>query len=216
MDIRREIDATERVVGGPTAGTTDLHGVTDLHSVTVARTYPTDVDDLWEACTTADRLARWLLPVEGDLREGGRYQLEGQAGGTILACRAPYAFDATWEYGGETSWIEVRLHPEADDRSRLELTHRYRIADDHHWLRYGPAATGVGWDLAMVGLAHHLGDGGTPHGESDDWASSAEGRAFLAAAGEAWLAPIVAGGLDPDDARARTDRTVAFFTGAAH
>ena len=32
------------------------------------RSYDTTVDDLWEAITTPERLARWFLPVEGDLK----------------------------------------------------------------------------------------------------------------------------------------------------
>jgi len=27
--------------------------------------------------------ARWFLPIEGDLKLGGKYQLKGNAGGTI-------------------------------------------------------------------------------------------------------------------------------------
>ena len=31
-----------------------------------------------------ERIPRWFLPVSGDLRLGGRYQLEGNAGGEVL------------------------------------------------------------------------------------------------------------------------------------
>jgi uncharacterized protein YndB with AHSA1/START domain len=77
------------------------------------RSYDTTPDDLWEAITTPVRLARWFLPVEGDLRLGGRYQLQGNAGGTITRCDPPEAFDVTWEFGGATSWVAVRLTPDA-------------------------------------------------------------------------------------------------------
>ena len=46
------------------------------------RTYDTSVDDLWEALTTRERLARWFGKVGGDLELGGRYQIEGNASGT--------------------------------------------------------------------------------------------------------------------------------------
>ena len=50
------------------------------------RIYPADQADLWDALTNADRIPRWFLPVSGDLRVGGRYQLEGNAGGVVERC----------------------------------------------------------------------------------------------------------------------------------
>ena len=44
---------------------------------------------MWDACTDPERIGRWFLPVSGDLRLGGRYQLEGNAGGEILRCEPP-------------------------------------------------------------------------------------------------------------------------------
>src|SRR5437667_221963 len=70
--------------------------------------------DVWDACTNPERIARWFLPVSGDLREGGSYQLEGNAGGRIERCDPPHGFTATWEWGGNVSWIELRLR-EAND-----------------------------------------------------------------------------------------------------
>jgi uncharacterized protein YndB with AHSA1/START domain len=52
-------------------------------TVTIARSYGADVAEVWDACTNPDRIPRWFLPVSGDLRLGGRYRLEGNAGGTI-------------------------------------------------------------------------------------------------------------------------------------
>ena len=40
-------------------------------AVRVEDIYDTDIDDLWEACTTPERLARWIAEVSGDLRVGG-------------------------------------------------------------------------------------------------------------------------------------------------
>src|SRR5690606_21550027 len=118
---------------------------------------PTTVDDLWDACTNPERLPRWFLPVTGDLQVGGRYQLEGQAGGTIERCDPPRSFAATWEFGGEVSWIEVTLAA-AGDGTRFTLEHVAHV-DDERWLEYGPGAVGVGWDLALHGLAQHVATG---------------------------------------------------------
>lgn len=61
-----------------------------VRAVVMARSYPTNIDDLWQAITDPGRIRRWLLPVSGDLRLGGTYQLQGNAGGVIERC-APRA-----------------------------------------------------------------------------------------------------------------------------
>ncbi len=43
-------------------------------AVRVEEVYDTHIDDLWAACTTPERLARWIAEVSGDLREGGTVQ----------------------------------------------------------------------------------------------------------------------------------------------
>src|SRR5262245_57465640 len=86
------------------------------------RSYDTTVEDLWEALTTPARLARWFLPVEGELKLGGRYQLEGNAGGTITRCERPEALDLTWEIMGGTSWLNLRLARDGK-KARLTLEH---------------------------------------------------------------------------------------------
>src|SRR5690606_38534560 len=104
-------------------------------------------------------LPRWFAPVHGDLVEGGQYQIEGNAGGTIQTCEPPRAFTATWEFGGNTSWIAVRLSADGAG-ARLELEHTARVTEDRtFWDEYGPGATGVGWDLGFMGLAKHLATG---------------------------------------------------------
>ena len=111
------------------------------------RSYDTTVDDLWDAITTRERLARWFAPVEGDLAFGGRYQIQGNAGGSITRCEPPEAFDLTWEFAGGMSWLEVRLMP-AGGKARLTLehiAHRGGIGEEH-LKKFGPSAVGVGWD----------------------------------------------------------------------
>ena len=129
---------------------------------TLEQAYPASIDDVWEAVTTADRIRRWFLPVTGELEPGGRYQLEGNAGGEVLECAPPTAgmasYRITWEFGGGVSWVAVRLAADGE-QTRLELEHVARVADmpAGMWETYGPGATGVGWDGGLLGLALHLG-----------------------------------------------------------
>ena len=209
-DVSHEVNAVERRVGERTipAG--------QARTVTVTRTYDTTPEDLWDACTRAERIARWFLPVSGDLREGGRYQLEGNAGGTIERCDPPRAFDATWEYGPMMSWIELRISPADDGRARFELHHIALVDDGGHWERYGPGAVGVGWDLGLLGLARHLESGEAVDPKAfEAWTLSDEGRAFVAAASADWGEAAIAAGADPDAARAAAGTTTAFYTGTA-
>jgi uncharacterized protein YndB with AHSA1/START domain len=175
------------------------------------RTYATDRDDLWDALTSADRLPRWFLPVSGDLTVGGRYQLEGNAGGVVERCAAPEEFAVTWEFGDTVSWLTVHLTP-ADDGTTLELVHEAPV-DPDFWTQYGPGATGVGWDLSLMGLGLHLASGaGLDPAEVEAWSISPEGVEFARLASTSWADAAIAAGQDPDEARAAGERTLAFYT----
>jgi uncharacterized protein YndB with AHSA1/START domain len=181
------------------------------------RTYDTTVDDLWDAVTTPERLARWFLPVEGDLKLGGRYQLKGNAGGTITRCERPNALDVTWEFMGGTSWVNVRLAPDGA-KARLTLEHiapKDGIGEEH-LKQFGPGAVGIGWDLGLYGLERHLLNPAAPRDQKwvDAWVASSEGKAFMRASGEAWGEAHAASGENPDEARAKAQRTIAAYTGA--
>ena len=181
-----------------------------------ARTYDTTVEDLWDALTTPERLARWFLPVEGDLEPGGRYRLEGNASGTIDRCEPPRALDLTWEAGPQTSWLSVRLAPDGE-RARLTLEHiAHRDAVGEEFLaQFGPGAVGIGWDLALRALELHLADPELEldRAEAEAWVQSPAGNAFVRASGEAWGVAQAESGEDPAEAQARAERTIAFYTG---
>jgi uncharacterized protein YndB with AHSA1/START domain len=100
-------------------------------SVILQRTFDTSVDDLWTAVTTQDRLAKWLGPIEGELRLGGRFHLKGNASGDITACEPPRHLAVTWELMGNLSWVEVTLAREGE-RARLVLEHIAPDVDHPH------------------------------------------------------------------------------------
>lgn len=175
------------------------------------RVYRTGRADLWEALTSADRIARWFLPTTGDLRVGGRYQLEGNAGGVIERCTEPESFAVTWEYGAMVSWLEITLTPHGG-HTTLELVHEAPV-DPDMWRQYGPGAVGVGWDLALYGLGLHL-DSGAPVDPALAIAfpTSPEGVEFVRLAAGKWADAAVANGDDTGPARDAAERTVAFYT----
>jgi len=180
-------------------------------AVILTRLYDTDIEDLWDAVTSKQRIARWFLPIEGELQLGGRYQLKGNAGGTVTACTPPTHFAATWEFGAAVSWIDVTLAAERN-QARLTLEHTAVIED--HWNQFGPGAVGIGWDLAIAGLERYLATGASvDHETAEAWMVSAEGKDFMTRSGECWCAAHVASGVDPASAKQRSDRTIAFYRG---
>jgi uncharacterized protein YndB with AHSA1/START domain len=205
IDVNEHLSAVRRQVGTRTleAG--------EARVVTISRTYAAFLDEMWDACTNPRRIPRWFLPVSGELRPGGRYQLEGNAGGVVERCDPPESFAVTWEFGDQVSWVEVRLAPEGDG-TRFTLEHVAHV--DDHWERFGPGAVGIGWEMGLLGLRGHLaGDAGLTPEEGAAWAMSAEGRGFTARSSDGWCAAHVAAGEEPAVARAMADRTTAAYTG---
>ncbi len=180
-------------------------------AVALSRSFATTVEDLWDAVTSGARIPRWFLPISGDLEPGGRYQLEGNAGGTITACEPPSHFALTWEFGGDVSWVEVRVADARDGAARLTLTHTQHVSD--HWGRYGPGATGVGWEMGLLGLALHVAQPDAPKPDEAAFAASADGKALITGSNEGWERAAVAAGEDPAAAHAAATRTTAFYTG---
>ena len=185
----------------------------EARTLTLARTYDASLEDVWDACTNPERIPRWFLPVSGDLREGGGYQLEGNAGGQIERCEPPHRFTATWAYGGNVSWIELRLSEEPGGATRFELEHI--SPEGQIWTEFGPGAVGVGWDLGLLGLGLHLATGESVDREAGAaFPASEQGRRFIELSSRGWCEAAIAAGADPVHATAAADRTLAFYTGA--
>lgn len=206
VDIAAQIGAVAREVR-----TLDRDGRT-ARVVVASRTYAADVDDVWDAITSPERIPRWFLPVSGDLRLGGRYQLEGNASGEITRCEPPRHLALTWEFGGEVSWVEVRLEESARGETRLEL--RHVAYEDEHWEKFGPGAVGVGWDLTLLGLGLYLADGESfDRAAAEAWTVSEEGKSFMRSSSERWGDAAIASGTPEAVARAAAGSTTAFYTG---
>jgi uncharacterized protein YndB with AHSA1/START domain len=107
--------------------TIERHG--DGYRLVYDEVYATDIDDLWEAITTRERLARWMVDYTGDLREGGTWAVategdeEPWATGTITSCDAPHLFTTTWHAIGEDpTELTVTLEG-VDGGTRMRLVH---------------------------------------------------------------------------------------------
>ena len=215
VDVQAQLGAVERQVEA-----TEVDGA-PARAQSLAQTYPSPIDDVWSAVTDPERIARWFLPVTGDLRLGGRYQMQGNAGGEILECEPPSAdaghYRVTWEFGGGMSWLTVRLAAEGTG-TRLVLEHVAPEADvpTEMWGMFGPGATGVGWDGGLLGLSLHLThpDSAMTPAEGEAWSLGEEGRAFNRGAADAWAEAAIFAGTDRETARRQANATYGFYTGS--
>ena len=122
-------------------------------SVLLKRSYGASVEDGWDAVTDPERMRRWFMPITGELKVGGSFHLQGNAGGEILECEPPSRFKVT--FGGPTSLLEVRLTAGAgDETTELELEHT--VPAEFAGSGAGALYVGPGWDGALLGLALYL------------------------------------------------------------
>jgi len=193
-------------------------GVRDGAATKIAiarRTYQTDNQaDLWDALTNAERIPRWFLPISGSLEVGGRYQLEGNAGGLVERCEEPESFAVTWEYGPMVSWLTVTLTPSAHGGTTAELAHEAHV-DPDMWGQFGPGAVGVGWDLALIGLGLHIETGAPVDPEEGaTFPLTPAGLEFVRLTAASWAEAAIADGDEPGAAQEAAENTAAFYTAA--
>jgi uncharacterized protein YndB with AHSA1/START domain len=184
IDIASQLNAIHRQVEQqPPAD-----GSGERVSVLMRRSYDAPVGDVWDAVTQPDRIKRWLMPISGDLRVGGTFQLEGNAGGEILACEPPRLLRAT--FGDPNSIVEVRLTPQGASDTVLELEHTVPIEIAQSGA--GALYVGPGWDGALLGLGLFL--RGEAVGDPVAAASSPEAQEFSKQSVHAWAEVVKASG----------------------
>ncbi|MFE0628547.1 SRPBCC domain-containing protein [Streptomyces sp. NPDC058864] len=209
MNIVDEINAIHRATGNR-----DVSGE-EARTVLLRRTYDAIVEDVWDACTTAERIGRWFLPVTGDLRLGGQYQLQGNAGGEVLRCEPPKLLRVSWVMGGAPGFseVEVRLTAQDEERTVLELEH-VAVVPPGMWDQFGPGAVGVGWDLGLLGLGRYLAGDAIGPEKAGEWQFSDEAREFMTLSSRAWGAAYAASGAPEDTAAAAVTATTGFYVPA--
>jgi hypothetical protein len=178
IDIAEQIGATSRHVeqqGNEGA---------EIVTVTLQRRYPAELADVWQAVTDPDRVRRWFLPLTGELREGGNFQLEGHAGGDIVTCEPPRHLVVT--FGGESSIVDVML----SDQTLLTLTHSVPV--ELAGSTAGALYVGPGWDGALLGIGLYL--AGEASSDPVAAANSLEVQDFNVISIKEWLAAIETSG----------------------
>lgn len=201
IDTPSEIDAIDRKVEklSPDANAGERIGVS------LRRTYDAPIEDVWHALTTPERLRRWFMPISGDLRIGGVFELEGNASGEILTCDTPRLLRVTW--GGPTSIVELRLtHSELG--TTLQMDHNVPIEMAQNGA--GALWVGPGWDGAFMGLGFFL--RGDAIEDPTAMADSPEVQAFSQRSVHAWAAAVaISGTATADELAQATTISLAQF-----
>ena len=122
-------------------------------AIRVEDVYDTDIDDLWDACTDPERLARWIANVSGDLREGGTihatFTSTWTGPGRVDVCERPHHLLLTMEPGTEDeAQIEAWLQTDGD-KTRLVIEERGLPLAQLHF-------HAAGWQAHLEDLARAL------------------------------------------------------------
>jgi uncharacterized protein YndB with AHSA1/START domain len=154
--------------------------------------YDASIEDVWAACTEPDRLNRWFLQLSGDLWEGGRFALAGNASGEILRCEPPRMLAVTWEYGDRPAdEVELRLSPSEDGGTLLELEHA-TVTTLVEWEGRQVdvlSDVGAGWELPLAKYLPRYLRGELPDAPSAEWYEpNAQDAELASRSSAAWTA----------------------------
>ncbi len=121
--------------------------------ITFQRTHTAEPADVWAAITDDAALATWFAPVGGDLRPGGRYEIDfghDTQAGEIRTCDAPTTLALTWDHPDEpASLVTVRVEPALGGGTTLILEHDLLPGG-------GAAGYSAGWHAYLDRLTAHL------------------------------------------------------------
>ena len=144
-------------------------------AIRVEDLYDTDIHDLWQACTSPDRLARWIAQVDGEPKPGDTVRVVFTSSWTgevrVEVCEEPHHLLVTTEPGtDDEGQIEAWLSEEGP-RARLVVEER-GLPLDH--LPFHAS----GWRVHLEDLGRSLETGGPVHPEG--WSPEAGAPAWKA------------------------------------
>ena len=129
----------------------------NLGAVRVEDRFDSDIDDVWEACTNPERLARWIAEIEGDLRPGGDFKARFTSGwegtGRVKVCEPPRRLVVITREKSEShdTVIEATLTEDGDQT--------VLVVEDRGLPVEVLPAHGAGWQVHVEDLGAHLSGG---------------------------------------------------------
>jgi uncharacterized protein YndB with AHSA1/START domain len=121
------------------------------------RTLAAPVDEVWDALTSPERLARWLAPGTVGTGASGTVRLDfgegGLVAGRVLSWEPPSLLEYEWRFAGETESVVRFELSSTGDETLLVLDHR-ALAEEH------AAGYSAGWEAYLASLSDHL-EGGS-------------------------------------------------------
>jgi uncharacterized protein YndB with AHSA1/START domain len=132
----------------------------DRRGVRFERWFAVPAEELWDALTSPERLARWLAP--GTVGDGADSTVRldfGEGGvvtGRVLHWEPPSVLEFEWRFAGETESVVRFELSSSDEGTHLVLDHRALAAE--HATGYG-----AGWEAYLASLSDHL------EGRSGSW-----------------------------------------------
>jgi len=183
--------------------------------VILSAEFEVEPSQLWLYLTTQKGLAKWFGVVSGELSLRGGFSVKDNASGTILECVREKSIAATWEFAGDISWVHISLK-KFGMKTKLILEHEMPItpSSQKHWDKFGPGASGVGWDCAFLGLKGVIESNAQSSAEqSYVWLETEDGMSALREWAVSWGTAHTQTGEDSNVAKQMALQTAAFYCG---
>lgn len=166
--------------------------------------FPISAGKLFDYLTTSEHLAKWFGTVRID---EFTYDIEDNASGRIESCK-DNSFLVTWEYEGTVSYLNVEVTQASEEESLFNAGFSEPVSDSSTDFaeKYGPGASGIGWDLSLWGLQRYI-SGVITKPAPEEYA------AFITESAQAWGEADIVSGTAPETARNRAENSRLFYVG---
>jgi len=143
--------------------------------------------------------------ISGSLKVAGNFQLEGNAGGDILACEPPRFLQTT--FGGDSSILSLTLVPVGADQTELVLNHSVPLAMAGSVA--GALYVGPGWDGAFLALGLYI--DGVLTDDPRAAAESPDAIEYSKRSVDLWAEVVAASGATPEETEGARQASLAQF-----